>query len=81
MSAIACPACKQKGFVWNLNDGKPPKTTWNCANCSYAATEDESKETDCPNCNGSKMLMELKDDKRIYQYCSRCLYSKEIGVI
>lgn len=71
MSLHKCPSCKEYGFTWMVDEEISPLTIWNCSECSYQAFEDESNESECPECNYAHRIR-LKDEKFEYWWCSEC---------
>jgi len=71
MSVHKCPNCKDFGFVWQVDEDVSPLTIWDCGECGYRAFEDESLESECPDCN-YQFRMFLKDEKLEYWWCTKC---------
>jgi hypothetical protein len=71
MSEQYCPNCKEKAFVWAIDEDVSPNTQWYCSACKYRAEEDESAEGICDEC-GTKNKMLLKSKNECFRFCSNC---------
>lgn len=71
MSVHKCPNCKDYGFVWKVDEDISALTIWDCCECGYRAFEDESFESECPDCNYLYRML-LKDEKSEYWWCLKC---------
>ena len=71
MSEQYCPNCKEKGFVWSLDEEASKNTQWNCSLCNFHAEENESLESMCNKCN-TENLMYLKSGSEFFRFCTNC---------
>ena len=71
MSLHKCPNCKEIRFNWIVDNEISDLTIWDCWECNYTAYEDESKESNCPECKFPFRIF-LKDDNSKYWWCSEC---------
>ncbi len=73
MAEQYCPNCKEKGFVWGLDEDVSSYTQWFCSICKYHAEENEPLESVCSECN-TKNFIYLKSDGEFFKYCTNCRY-------
>jgi Zn finger protein HypA/HybF involved in hydrogenase expression len=70
MGLQRCPKCGSEAFSWSVDKELSQFTLWRCAQCSYGAEEDESKERACESCGGGDVW--LRDGDREYRFCIGC---------
>ena len=73
MSAQDCPNCRRRGFTWWVDEEASRLTQWSCGLCGYAAEEDESLASTCPECRSDGVHVRLSDPQGQYWFCLRCL--------
>ena len=71
MSAHKCPNCNDYRFHWSVDEEVTPLTMWNCWECHYHALEDESLESECPDCHYPHRIRLEKEDTK-YWWCTDC---------
>lgn len=74
MALQVCPSCGVKHITWAIDDEASPWTHWRCRNCGYFAEEDETRESDCPQCAAKKSSILLRDSDGFHRWCSACGY-------
>ena len=77
MATQICPNCGENAFTWSSDDQISELTIWTCYNCKYQACENEMDERNCQNC-GQKTETKLKDNEKIFWWCSSCNSKLEI---
>ena len=71
MSEQYCPNCKEKAFVWYINEEESPNTQWYCSLCKYHAEENEALESECKACKTRNNLY-MKSGAHFFQFCLNC---------
>ena len=71
MATQICPNCNEDSFTWSMDDEISNLTMWGCYKCHYQAFENEEYERVCANCHNGSQL-QLKDDEKMYWWCSKC---------
>lgn len=79
MAEQYCPSCKEKAFVWALDEEVSPNTQWYCSSCKYRAEENESLESTCSKCN-TENLMYLKSGNEHFRFCTYCQFRSKAEV-
>jgi len=78
MSEQYCPNCKEKTFVWSLDEKANKNTLWHCSSCDFHAEENEFLESTCSKCS-TKNLMYLKSGGEFFRFCTNCQYKEKAG--
>lgn len=76
MSEQYCPSCKEKAFVWSLDEESSINTKWHCLSCKYQAEENESLESACSKC-GTENLIYLKSGSEYLGFCTKCQHKSK----
>ncbi|MDH5355078.1 MAG: hypothetical protein OEY09_11600 [Gammaproteobacteria bacterium] len=76
MAEQFCPRCKEKSFVWSLDEEASQNTQWHCSSCEFYAEEDESLESLCKKCNTENLLY-LKIDNEFLRFCTNCQFQEK----
>ena len=77
MTQQYCPNCKEKAFVWSIDEEDSPNTQWHCSLCKYRAEENEELEGECKACE-TKSNLYMKSGSSYFQFCLTCQAKVEI---
>jgi len=72
-----CPNCKEKSFVWAIDEEESQNTLWYCSLCKYHVEENEALVSECKVCE-TKTNLYMKSDSEYFQFCLNCQTKLEI---
>lgn len=73
MAQHYCPNCRERAFVWCLDEENTPNTQWACSLCKFYAEENGFLESVCQNCN-TENLMYFRSPNGYFRFCTNCQF-------